>query len=73
MRFFGLLPVDEEGGRLAGFPSWVDPVLTWVILLGGADRIAAWVKVPGGTARIAPPPPVVVTGTLKLDDGRGRD
>lgn len=53
-------------------PPWLDPAVTWVVLMGGADRISAFVKLPaGGTA---PPKreeqPIEVRGRLTLDDGR---
>ena len=66
LRFFG------QGH--AGLPRWIDPAITWVVLLGGADRIAALVKLPGaGAPPVTAPPPLQVTGTLKLDDSRRTD
>ncbi len=55
--------------RPDGLPGWLDPVVTWIVLMGGADRISSFVKLPSG-----PPPkkdqPLEVTGHLKLDDSR---
>jgi hypothetical protein len=52
-------------------PGWLDPAITWVVLLGGADRIAAMVKLPSGPAvEKTEEQPIAVTGKLTLDDGR---
>ena len=53
-------------------PPWLDPAVTWVVLMGGADRIAAFVKLPagGGGAPKAEEQPIEVRGRLTLDDGR---
>jgi len=52
-------------------PPWLDPTVTWVVLMGGADRIAAFVKLPAGTApEPQADPPIQVAGTLVLDDHR---
>jgi len=50
----------------------LDHVVTWVVLMGGADRIAAVVKLPGGGAPSAKreEQPIEVRGRLTLDDGR---
>jgi len=60
LHLFGLKPAN-----------WLDWLVTGVVLLGGAERIAAFVKppqaVPQGKAK---EPPVEVTGTLTLEDGR---
>ncbi|HXT19640.1 MAG TPA: hypothetical protein VN923_02710, partial [Thermoanaerobaculia bacterium] len=56
----------------AAVPPWLDPVVTWVVLMGGADRIAALVKLPGGGSAPAKreEPPIEVRGRLTLDDSR---
>ena len=57
----------------AAVPAWLDPVVTWVVVLGGAERMAALVKLPAGGAG-APKreeQPIEVHGRLTLDDSRG--
>lgn len=54
-------------------PCWLDPLVTWVVLMGGADRIAAFVKLPaGGAPEKKTEQPIEVTGKLTLDDLRER-
>lgn len=49
----------------------LDFAVTWVVLLGGADRIAAVVKLPSAaSAPAAKPEPLEVKGHLTLDDSR---
>lgn len=56
----------------AAVPSWLDPVVTWVVLMGGADRISAFVKLPAGGAgaQKRDEQPIEVRGRLTLDDSR---
>jgi len=53
-------------------PGWLDPAVTWVVLMGGAERIGAFVKLPagGGAAEKREEQPIEVRGRLTLDDGR---
>jgi hypothetical protein len=48
----------------------LDTVLTGIVLMGGADRIAAFLKVPGAAEAEQPAAqPIQITGTLKLEEG----
>jgi len=59
--------------QLSRVPPWLDPVVTWVVLMGGADRISAFVKLPGGDAPAKrEEQPIEVRGRLTLDDGRAQ-
>ena len=57
----------------------LDTVLTGIVLVGGSDRIAAVLKLPGATGAERPaPPPIQITGRVTLEDGttariEGRD
>ena len=52
----------------------VDILVTGIALMGGADRIAGWVKAPDsdGGSQEATPTPIQVTGTLTLEPGSGK-
>lgn len=51
----------------------LDIILTGIILVGGSDRIAAVLKVPGAPGAEKPSPqPIQITGTLILEEGAGR-
>jgi hypothetical protein len=48
----------------------LDTILTGIVLVGGSDRIAALLKLPGAAeAEHAAPPPIQITGRLTLEDG----
>jgi hypothetical protein len=48
----------------------LDTILTGIVLVGGSDRIAALLKLPGASGgEPAPPPPIQITGKLTLEDG----
>lgn len=49
----------------------LDTILTGIVLVGGSDRIAALLKLPGASngEHAAPPPPIQITGRLTLEDG----
>jgi hypothetical protein len=48
----------------------LDTFLTGIVLVGGSDRIAALLKLPGAPdAERAAPPPIQITGKLTLEDG----
>jgi len=52
---------------------YFDVVLTALILVGGADRVAELLKVPGARGGDKPVErPVQVTGTLVLEDGAAK-
>jgi hypothetical protein len=53
-------------------PAWLDPAVTWVVLMGGAERIAAFVRLPAGgpAAEKREEQRIEVHGSLTLDDGR---
>jgi len=44
----------------------LDAVVTTLVLVGGSERVAALLKVPGGEKAPAPPPPVQVAGSVML-------
>ena len=47
----------------------LDTFLTGIVLVGGSDRIAALLKLPGAPdAERAAPPPIQITGKLTLED-----
>lgn len=46
----------------------LDTILTGIVLVGGADRIAGVLKVPATPAAASAPQPIQVTGTLKLEE-----
>jgi hypothetical protein len=47
----------------------LDTILTGIVLVGGSDRIAALLKLPGASdAERAAPPPIQITGRLTLED-----
>jgi hypothetical protein len=49
---------------------WLDTILTGIVLVGGSDRIAALLKLPGASdGERAAPPPIQITGRLTLEDG----
>ena len=48
----------------------LDTFLTGIVLVGGSDRIAALLKLPGAPdAERAAPPPIQITGKLTLEEG----
>jgi hypothetical protein len=48
----------------------LDTILTGIVLVGGSDRIAGLLKLPGAPdAERAAPPPIQITGRLTLEDG----
>ena len=48
----------------------LDTILTGIVLVGGSDRIAALLKIPGASeGERAAPPPIQITGKLTLEDG----
>jgi hypothetical protein len=48
---------------------WIDLVLTALILMGGAERLAELLKGPGASSSSASSdPPITITGTLQLED-----
>lgn len=53
-----------------GFPTnaLLDSVITGLVLMGGADRVASFMKLPGSPASAKPPPtPIEVTGRITID------
>lgn len=65
-----------EGPPQPGDPTqlmdlWIDRCVTFIILVGGADRISSIVRVPAGdSGKKERPEPLVVQGTLTLHEGR---
>ena len=47
----------------------LDTLLTGIVLVGGSDRIAALLKLPGAPDAERAPPPIQITGKLTLEDG----
>jgi UDP-N-acetylmuramyl pentapeptide phosphotransferase/UDP-N-acetylglucosamine-1-phosphate transferase len=48
---------------------WIDLLLTALILMGGAERLAELLKGPGAAGSTASSdPPITITGTLQLED-----
>jgi hypothetical protein len=47
---------------------WLDTFLTGIVLVGGADRIASLIKLPGGGDPKPAPQPIEITGKLVLED-----
>jgi hypothetical protein len=48
---------------------FLDVALTTMVLMGGADQIAALLKSPQSVAAArSPPKPIEITGTIRLDD-----
>ncbi len=65
----GILP---EQGQSAGIDAWVDRLITFVVLVGGADRLSSILsKDRGSTPKVEPDPPIEVRGTLTLYDAEG--
>jgi len=51
----------------------LDTILTGIVLVGGSDRIAALLKLPGAGGLEPPaPPPIQITGRVTLEDGSAR-
>ncbi len=51
----------------------LDLVVTWIVLVSGTDRIAAFLKAPSAPApQKQPSQPIQVTGTLTLDEGAAK-
>jgi hypothetical protein len=64
----GLLPEQAQ----PGIDAWVDRCITFVVLVGGADRLSGLLSSSGGhDAPAAPDPPIEVRGTLTLYDAEG--
>ena len=56
---------------LHGDSPLLDKLLTGVVLLGGTERLGAWMKADGtGGSTAVPEKPIKVTGSLTLDDKR---
>ena len=49
-----------------GWRKFLDGLFTALILLGGADRVAALLKIPGGEK--SEPPPIEINGRIVLVD-----
>lgn len=55
-----------------GITPAVDAIVTGLLLMGGAERLSGVIQ-PGAKEKSEPTPvPIVVTGTLTLDDGAGK-
>ena len=53
--------------------QYLDTVLTGIVLVGGADRIAGLLKAPGGGgAPKETPPPMVISGKLVLEESAAK-
>lgn len=53
--------------------AYFDAILTGLILVGGADRVAELLKLPGSRGGEKPAErPIQITGTLVLEEGTGR-
>ncbi|MBI3472041.1 MAG: hypothetical protein HY013_11855 [Candidatus Solibacter usitatus] len=48
--------------------TYLDTGLTGIVLVGGADRIAGLLKVPGAAPQKEEPQPMVITGKLVLEE-----
>ena len=65
----GFVPPAAPGAAGRGL---VDTLLTFIVLVGGADRVSAFLK-PGKEApEKAPPQPLEVTGRLVLEEPDGK-
>jgi len=57
-----------------GFPTsnYLDIVVTGLILIGGADRVAELLKTGAPGEAKSEPKPITITGKLVLEDGHGK-
>jgi hypothetical protein len=59
------------GMGLRGDAPLLDAILTGIVLLGGTERLGAWMRTDGiGTGTVSTEQPIQVTGKLTLDDKR---
>jgi len=71
LAYFGNLRILQAMG-LQGINPTVDLIVTGLLLMGGAERLSGIIQ-PGPVERHEPAPvPIVVTGTLTLEDGAGK-
>jgi hypothetical protein len=76
--FAGILGVAVLAGygkmrifAVSGFPDvpwWLDVLATGLILMGGADRVAALLNIGGPLGEKAAPQPIQITGKIVIDD-----
>ncbi len=76
--FAGILGIALLGGygkmrifAASGFPDvpwWLDALATGLILMGGADRVAAFLNMGGPLGEKAAPQPIQISGKIVLED-----
>ena len=74
----GLIPeqtaagIMRPGAGATALETLADLIITFIVLVGGADRLSGILsKTGGGESKIEPEPPLEVRGTLTLYDAEG--
>jgi hypothetical protein len=63
--FYGNLRIFRASG-VQDMPGWLDALVTGLVLIGGADRVAGFLNVGGGEHKPAPQP-IQITGKITVD------